>query len=201
MARQRTGIMGGTFDPVHAGHIAVARSVADQLELDRVLFMPAGNPHFKIGQDVSPVEDRVEMVRLAIEGVPGFELDLREVRRPGVTYTADTLEEMSSECPATDLFFIVGTDSALTLPKWKDSGKIASLCTVVVAKRPGERTDQAAAALDSSSEHFKAVYLDVPQVDVSSTMVRDMAAAGKSLAGIVPEKVEAYIEAAGLYSR
>ena len=112
---ERIGIMGGTFDPVHNGHLVIARSVADQLGLDRVLFIPAGNPNFKQDQKLASAADRVRMVELAIANEPDFELDLREVERPGVTYTADTLEELVRCHEDARLFFIMGTDSAITL--------------------------------------------------------------------------------------
>lgn len=142
---ERIGIMGGTFDPVHNGHLVIARSVADQLGLDRVLFIPAGNPNFKQDQKLASAADRVRMVELAIaEPSPDFELDLREVERPGVTYTADTLEELARCHEDARLFFIMGTDSAITLPGWKRAEDIARLCTVVVAIAPGSRRNECA---------------------------------------------------------
>ena len=132
---ERIGIMGGTFDPVHNGHIVIAKSVAEQLDLDRVLFIPAGNPNFKQGQELASAANRAHMVALAIEDEPLFELDLCEVERAGVTYTADTLEELAQCHEDAQFFFIMGTDSAVTLPGWKRVADVARLCTIVVAKQ------------------------------------------------------------------
>lgn len=195
----RIGIMGGTFDPVHEGHLSIARAAASQLELDRVLFIPTGSPHFKLGQKIAPAHDRMRMLGLAIAGDPMFELDEREVRRSGVTYTADTLEELTEAYPGSELFFIAGADSASTLPTWKRAEDIARLCTVVVAQRPGSSAQDAKDALESSSISFSAVYIDAPQVDVSSTRVREGIARGDGAEGLVPRDVTDYIQARSLY--
>ncbi len=196
---ERIGIMGGTFDPVHNGHLVIARSVADQLGLDRVLFIPAGNPNFKQDQKLASAADRVRMVELAIANEPDFELDLREVERPGVTYTADTLEELVRCHEDARLFFIMGTDSAITLSGWKRSEDVARLCTVVVAHRPGQSTQRVRDALAANPVAFDVMYLDVPQVDVSSTQVRERIALGQGVDGMLPASVEAYVAQAGLY--
>lgn len=177
--------MGGTFDPVHNGHLVIARSVADQLGLDRVLFIPAGNPNFKQDQKLASAADRVRMVELAIANEPDFELDLREVERPGVTYTADTLEELARCHKDAQLFFIMGTDSAITLPGWKRAEDVARLCTVVVAHRPGQSTQRVRDALAANPVAFDVMYLDVPQVDVSSTQVRERIALGQGVDGVL----------------
>lgn len=197
--RERIGIMGGTFDPVHNGHLVIAKSVAEQLGLDRVLFIPAGNPNFKQGQRLASAADRAHMVELAIEGEALFELDLREVERPGITYTADTLEELAQCYEGTQLFFIMGTDSAITLPDWKRAADVARLCTIVVAKRPGQSTQQMRDALAASSIDFDIVYLDVPQVDVSSTQLREQIAQGQDVSDMIPPSVAAFLAETGLY--
>ncbi|MEI3377232.1 MAG: nicotinate-nucleotide adenylyltransferase [Coriobacteriales bacterium] len=197
--RERIGIMGGTFDPVHNGHLAVAASVAKQLDLDRVLFIPTGNPNFKQGLKIAPASERAHMVALAIKGEPLFQLDLREVERSGVTYTADTLEELTRCHEGAQLFFIMGTDSALTLPGWKRAEDVARLCTVVVAKRPGQSTRQVREVLAASLLDFDVVYLDVPQVDVSSTQLRERIAQGRDVSDMIPTSVMAYIDQTGLY--
>lgn len=195
----RIGIMGGTFDPVHEGHLAIARAAADQLALDRVLFVPAGNPHFKLGQKIASAHDRVRMVELAIAGEPLFELDEREVERQGVTYTADTLEELVAVYPGAELFFIMGADSAETLPTWKRADDIARLCTVVVAQRPSISEHAAKDALEASSSGFNVIYIDAPLVDASSTGVRECVAQGSGVQDVVPPSVADYIQAHGLY--
>ena len=131
----RLGIMGGTFDPVHDAHLEIARAVADALGLARVLFIPTGNPHFKLDQHVTPALQRARMVELAIADDPRFGLDLREVERPGVTYTVDTLRELRCEYPDTELCFIVGADSAETLVHWRGAAEIARLCVRAATSR------------------------------------------------------------------
>lgn len=196
---ERIGIMGGTFDPVHNGHLVIAKSAAEQLGLQRVLFMPAGNPHFKLDQQVSSARDRAHMVKRAIESEPLFELDMREVERTGVTYTADTLEELTAQYPGARIFFLLGTDAALGLPNWRRADDVARLCTAVVMRRPGESTQAVRDALAASPIDFDVVFLDVPQVDVSSTQVREHAAQGLPVDGMVPPAVAQYIDTANLY--
>ena len=198
-ADARIGIMGGTFDPVHNGHLAIARSAAEQLELSQVLFIPAGNPHFKRNQEVTSASQRADMVALAIEDDSLFALDLCEVERKGITYTADTLEELTQRYEGARLFFIMGTDSAITLPGWKRAEDVARLCTIVVAKRPGQSTERVREALATSSVDFDVMYLDVPQIDVSSTQLREDVARGRDVSAMIPALVEAYISQMGLY--
>ena len=195
----RIGIMGGTFDPVHNGHIAIARSAAEQLELSRVLFIPAGNPHFKQDQEVTLASKRADMVALAIADDSLFALDLCEVERGGITYTADTLEELTQSYEGARLFFIMGTDSAITLPGWKRAEDVARLCTIVVAKRPGQSTQRVRELLAASPVDFDVMYLDVPQVDVSSTQLREDIACGRDVSDMIPASVGAYISQMGLY--
>ena len=195
----RIGIMGGTFDPVHNGHIAIARSAAEQLELSRVLFIPAGNPHFKQDQEVTLASKRADMVALAIADDSLFALDLCEVERGGITYTADTLEELTQSYEGARLFFIMGTDSAITLPGWKRAEDVARLCTIVVAKRPGQSTQRVREVLAASPVDFDVMYLDVPQVDVSSTQLREDIACGRDVSDMIPASVGAYISQMGLY--
>lgn len=193
------GIMGGTFDPVHNGHLAIAASVAEQLQLDQVLFIPTGNPNFKQDMHLTSAKQRAHMVELAIAGNPLFKLDTCEIDRPGVTYTADTLEVLKERLPDANLYFIMGTDTAATLVHWKRAQDVARLCTIVVAHRPGQLTDQVRQAHEKSMIAFTMLYLDVPQVAVSSTEIRARVARGQSVAGMLPDTVIAYIEQTGLY--
>ena len=172
MPEERIGIVGGTFDPIHNGHLSLGLSVSNALQLDRVLFMPTGNPHFKLDQRVTPAAQRTEMVRLAIEGIPKFELDCREVRRQGVTYTVDTLEELHVQYPDARLFFIIGADSAQTLVHWKAAQRLAQLATFVVTQRPGVDFDEVRRVHAQSPIEFDFEFMDVPQLDISSTDIR-----------------------------
>ena len=193
------GIMGGTFDPVHNGHLAIAQSAYEQLGLDRVLFIPTGNPNFKQGQAVTPAKKRARMVELAIADYPHFELDCCEIERAGITYTADTLEELAERFPQVKPYFIMGADSAATLVHWRRAEKVAELCTVVVAKRPGQSIEQVRKAHEEYPLDFSILYLDVPQIDVSSTMIRECVCRGESVAGMLPDSVIDYIMQEGLY--
>lgn len=199
-SRMRIGIMGGTFDPVHNGHLTIAKSAAEQLGLQQVLFMPTGNPHFKLDQHVTDAAKRARMVELAIAQEPLFTLDLREVQREGVTYTADTLEELQAQHDDAELFFFLGTDAARMLPQWRRAETVARLCKPVVLRRPGEDTQSVKEAMESSDCDFDAIYLDVPQVDISSTGLRQRIADGLEIDGMVPQAVAQYIAENDLYS-
>lgn len=195
----KIGIMGGTFDPIHNGHLEVAKSVAAQLGLERVLFIPTGNPHFKLDKKVTDAHTRAQMVELAIAGCPDFEIDMCEVERPGVTYTADTLEELTERNPKAVFYFIMGADSAKTLVHWRRAQRVAELCRIVVVQRPGESAEETERAFENSTFHIDALFVDVPQVDVSSTEIRGRVARRESIANLVPASVADYIEQAGLY--
>ena len=199
MPNERIGILGGTFDPIHNGHLSLGRSVLEALQLDRVLFIPTGNPHFKLGQQMTPACERAQMVRLAIEGIPKFELVLREVRRAGVTYTVDTLEELRVQDPDARLFFIIGADSAETLVHWKEARHLAQLATFVVTQRPGVNFEHVRQVHAQSSIDFDSEFVDAPQLDISSTEIRRAIARGESVEGLVPPAVIEYIASEGLY--
>lgn len=198
-APERIGIMGGTFDPVHNGHIVMAESASEQLQLDRVLFIPTGNPNFKQGQQVTPAQDRVEMLKLALQDKPHFELDLREVERPGVTYSADTLEELHEEFPGAELYFLMGVDSAQTIVHWRRAERVAELCKVVAVQRPGYSFDSIDRAMEQSDIDFELICLEIDAVDVSSTEVRRRISCGETVQGLVPDAVIEYIVEHGLY--
>ena len=132
----RIGVFGGTFDPIHAGHLAIARAAREQARLDKVLFVIAAAPPHKPGDSITPAETRVAMTAAAIAGVPGFELSRIELDRPGPSYTADTLNLLHEEMPEAQLFFIVGYDSALDLPKWRRPEEIVGAATLLIAPRP-----------------------------------------------------------------
>ena len=191
--------MGGTFDPIHNGHLAIAKSVADQLALDCVLFIPTGNPHFKLDQHVTPAEMRAQMVELAIADEPRFKLDRCEIDRPGVTYTADTLEDLTSRFPNTELFFIMGADSAMTLMHWKRAERVAELCDVVVVQRPGQQTDESQELFEHLPFQINALFIDAPQLDISSTDIRERVRDGRSIEGLVPDSIIEYTTQKDLY--
>ena len=198
---EKIGILGGTFDPVHNGHLVKAGEALERLELDRVLFMVAGDPWMKreTGQTVSPAHHRLEMVRLAVAGDPAFVTDDREVRRPGPTYTVDTLDELAAGHHGADLFLLLGSDTLASLRDWHMPRRVLELAQVVVLDRPG--TAPGVAALDRIAPGASArthVLPDAP-LDVSSSALRLKVVAGEPIREWVPESVATYIVAHGLY--
>lgn len=196
----KLGVLGGTFDPIHLGHLAAAEAARAALSLDRILFIPAGDPYLKAGTAVSSGEDRLAMVRAAIEGHMDYEASTIELDRPGPTYTEVTLAELQeSYGSATKLHFIVGADTVRDLTRWRAPAEVLSRCTLVVMGRPAQG-ELDLATLDAiapgSAERAVAVALDV---EVSATEVRRRAAEGKSLEGLVPPAVERYVRLHNLY--
>lgn len=185
----RRGIFGGSFDPVHNGHLIVAGAAADALRLDRVHFVPACVQPFKAGRQHASPADRVAMLLAALPHDTRFELDTREIEREGVSYTVDTLREFAAEFPGDELSLLVGADAARDLPGWRDASAIPQLAEVVVLTRPGEEVPR----------HLAARTLSVPAVEVSATQVRDRARRGESLEDLVPAAVARYIESHRLY--
>jgi nicotinate-nucleotide adenylyltransferase len=198
----KTGILGGTFDPVHRGHLAIAEEAKKSLELDTVLFMPAGQPWMKTGNRITPVHHRVEMVRRAIAGIPYCRLSTIEVDRKGKTYTVDTLEEMKTSLDEGDeLYFILGVGSLGELPCWREPERIIELCKLIVAPRPGcPEPDLEALGAKIKGLKRRVILLNGPRLDISATVIRERLARGLSIAHLVPEAVEKYIIENGLYS-
>lgn len=193
----RLGVFGGTFDPPHVGHVAIAREVADRLRLDRVIWMPAGAPPHKPDQPVSPAPVRLEMTRAAAAGEPRFEVSELEIRRPGPSYTVDTLRELRTAHPDADLFLILGADQIRTFATgWREPETILELATLALMDRAG---DDAAEASPDLPGMERAVHVPVPRVDVSSTEVRALVAGGGDVSGLVPSGVLAVMEREGLY--
>ena len=197
----KIGILGGTFDPIHNGHIRVAEETKKQLALDKVMFVLAGQPWMKADRAVSPAGHRVEMVRLAIAGRPDFELSLSEVNRPGSTYTVETISDLRAQFgEKTELFFIVGWDGLLHLPRWKDTSRLVKLCRIVAVPRPGYvmpdlmKLERQIPGLSESL-----ILLDKPEIDISATEIRKRVAEGLSIYGLVPAPVERYIKEHNLY--
>jgi len=197
----RLGVLGGTFDPPHVGHLILAEEARTRLRLEKVLFVPASDPWRKAGQEVTPVEHRLAMVRLMLGGDPYFEVSTLEVERPGPSYTVDTLDALHEQYgPELELYFIVGEDALRDLPNWKDPARIVSLACLAVAPRPhrggvGEIDLNAAVPRLSKCT----VPLPMPAIDISSTALRERARAGLSLRYLVPLAVEEYIRRHGLY--
>ena len=191
---QRLGIVGGTFDPIHIGHVLLALFALERLPLDRVLFVPAAYPpHKESRPDTAPVEDRWAMVRLAIEALPHFQASRVELDRPGKSYTVDTLRQLRADHPDCDLHLIIGEDNVSQLSTWYDPQGILDLCTVVAGSRVTADLD----ADSALARHI--VALDSPLFQISSTEIRQRLADDLPVRYLLPESVEAYIRDRKLY--
>ncbi len=188
----RRGILGGTFDPPHFGHLFMGEVAYWQLDLDVVTFMPAGSPWQKNDQSVSDPRHRLDMTRLAIAGIPYFEADAREVDRDGWTYTADTLRTFPLD---EEIAVILGADAASRLPTWERHEEVTARAKIAVMPRPGYTRDQVSAALGADGY----VWLDGPELDISGTVIRERLVAGKPVRFLMPEAVRAYTDAVGLH--
>jgi nicotinate-nucleotide adenylyltransferase len=190
----RIGVFGGTFDPPHVGHLLVANDAREALELDRLIFVPAGAQPFKV--DTPPVataQDRLEMVRLAVADDANYAVDDAEINRKGLSFTVDTLEHLSERNPAARLYLLMGEDVLAGFEKWRSPARIRQLATLVVVSRGG----LAGSVADPATSAVLRV--STRRVDVSSTEIRERRRAGKSIKGFVPESVERFIDVRGLY--
>lgn len=201
VGEKRIGVMGGTFDPPHLGHLIMAEEAAVELRLERVLFAPAGMQPFKLGEPVTPAEHRVRMVELAIGGNPCFALTRADVERPGPSYTVHLLEIIQRQLGReAELFFILGADSLADLPSWREPSRILELARVVAAPRRGAAVRELSAPNISPARlRDRVIYLDAPVVDVSSTELRDRVREGRPIRYLVPDAVEQYIREHSLY--
>jgi nicotinate-nucleotide adenylyltransferase len=193
------GVLGGTFDPIHIGHLVVAEEARIKLGLREVLFVPAGQPWLKLGRNITLAVHRVEMVRHAIADNPHFKLCTLEVERPGPSYTVDTLamlhKQLGSEA---SLFFILGRDTLAELPLWKEPEKVVQLCRLVVAPRLGSKDlKHLETAIPGLLD--KVIQLDMPVIGISSSGIRQRIAQGLSIRYLVPVEVEKYITEQKIY--
>ncbi len=191
LAPVRIGLLGGTFDPPHLAHLHTGEVAYRQLDLDVVLFIPAGSPWQKAGRTVSGPEYRWEMTRLATAGIEYFEADEREVHREGWTYTADTL---SSFDPKDEIVLILGADAACGLPTWDRAQEVVDRTTLAVAPRAGTPTERVAASVRGEF-----VLLDMVELDISGTVIRERIAEGRSARFLVRDGVWRYMTSNGLY--
>lgn len=195
------GVLGGTFDPVHNGHISVAEEAKGHLNLAEVLFVPAGRPWLKADSPILAAEHRVQMVRLAITGVPYFKLSTMEIDRPGPSYTVDTIAELQAQLgKADELFFIMGWDSLAQLQRWRQPARLITMCYLVAVPRPGyllPDLNSLEAAIPGLSRRL--ILLDKPEVDIDATGIRERVTRGLSIRHSVPEVVDDYIRQHKLY--
>ena len=195
----RMGILGGTFNPPHLGHLVAAQEAYRELDLDHVTLIPASSPPHKPVEDEPGPEHRLELCRLAIGDDERFTVSDLEVRRDGLSYTVDTLEVLSTQAPTNDLFLILGGDIAAGLPKWHKPERVLELATVAIAKRRGTAKASVVQALAQLTGGERATFFEMPRIGISSTMVRRRVRAGQPIRYFVPDDVMHYIETHGLY--
>jgi len=199
----RLGLLGGTFDPVHYGHLLLAESAREQCRLDQVLFLPAAVPPHKRNQELSPAETRIEMLELAIAGHKAFSVSRYEIDRGGVSYTVETLTHFRQQDPDGELFFLLGADMLHDLPNWRDAARVCQLALPVTVRRPGTgEPDFGCLAGIASAERIATIrchQLEMPQIDLSSTEIRRRVAAGLSIRHQAPRAVEEYIQTHRVY--
>ena len=199
----RIGILGGTFDPIHNGHLAIAAAVLRCLNLDRVMLIPAGKPWLKAEQHVTSPGHRLAMTRLAVEGRPGLEVSSMEVDRPGATYTVDTLAKLRHEFGEdVHLYLILGMDSIRELRRWRQPETLFAMCTVVAVSRPdSEDVSSSEIERDFPAATGRTISIRGPMLAISATEIRRAIADGRSISDLMPSSVERYIQDHQLYPR
>lgn len=195
----RVGILGGTFNPPHVGHLVCGQEAHRELDLDRVLLIPARDPPHKPVEAEPGPEHRLELCRLAVAGDERFAVSELELRREGPSFTVDTLNMLTSQAPTDELVLILGGDIAAGLPLWRDPERVLELATVAIAKRRGTSKEEIRSALSGLRGGERAKFFKMPPIGISSTMVRRRVAAGQPIRYFVPEPVREYIERHGLY--
>jgi nicotinate-nucleotide adenylyltransferase len=188
----RIGVLGGTFDPPHMGHLIVASTAFDALRLDRLLFVPAAAPPHKLGLVVATAEQRLRMVRLAVQGDPRFEVDDLEIRRPGASYTVDTLRALRERDPEGELFFLLGADQLRELHTWREPDEVARLACLAVLSRGGDEI--------ADADRYRIRPVAVPRIDIAATEIRRRIRVGESIRYLVAEPVREMIERERLYA-
>lgn len=200
--KQKVGIMGGTFNPPHIGHLLLAQWAMEECGLNKVLFIPTGTPYMKQRSEIADSFKRLEMVRLAIQGSPQFFVSDIEVAREGATYTCDTLEQLCQANPETEFYFIMGADCLFSIENWHEPERIFAACKVIAAARnasPMEKLEEKRLEL-IRRYHAEIVLIKFPEMDISSTMIRRRVKEGKNIRYMVPDAVMEYIEQNRLYS-
>lgn len=201
MAEFKVGVLGGTFDPIHLGHLIIAEEVRQRVGLEEVLFVPAGQPWLKGEKSISAAQHRLEMAILATASDPHFNVSTIELERPGSTYSVDTITELKAGLGArAKLYLIVGFDALAELPSWKNPKRLVEMCQLVGVARPGyAEFDLRSLESSISGASERIMIVDVPQIDISATGIRRRVAQGLSIRYLVPEVVERYIAEHNLY--
>jgi nicotinate-nucleotide adenylyltransferase len=197
----KIGVLGGTFDPVHLGHIAMAEEVRASLELYEVILVPAGQPLLKPEHPITPAEHRLQMLCLAIADRPHFKVSAMELERPGPSYTVDTIAELRGQYSREDeIFFILGWDSLAQLADWREPSRIIKMCYLVAVPRPGfTRPNQEALEVSVPKISPRVVFLEKPWLDISASAIRELAERGLPIDHLVPKPVAEYIREHKLY--
>ena len=195
------GVLGGTFDPVHNGHLILADVASEQLNLSDMLFVPVGQPWLKTERIITPAQHRLQMLRLALDDRPQFRISEMEIERHGPTYTIDTIKELKDGLNADDeLFFILGQDSLMQVPQWHDAPSLIQLCYLAAAPRPGvKKPDLKALEAEIPGIKQRVMLMKEPKVDITATDIRERVAKGLSVRHLVPEPVNRYIKEQKLY--
>ncbi|MEO1527956.1 MAG: nicotinate-nucleotide adenylyltransferase [Planctomycetota bacterium] len=199
----RIGIFGGSFDPVHVGHLWIGEAATECLKLDRLLWIPTATQPLKPGGAVASDQQRFEMLRLAISGRDGHVVDDREIRREGTSYSIDTVSELQAESPGNDWFFILGSDSLASMPKWKDTDRLLNQVTLAVVQRGGEPAIDFTVLeglCDSARlDLFRCSIVTMPVIEISSSEIRTRVGEGRGVRYRVPHAVETYLRDHRLY--
>ena len=199
----RIGIFGGSFDPVHLGHLWIAEAATERLALDRLLWIPSATQPLKPDGPVAGNEQRLEMLRLAISGRAGHEVDDREIRRAGVSYSVDTVTELGKENPGADLFLIIGSDSLSSMRRWHQPERLLSQVVLAVVQRGGEEPIDFSVLQGLVGQDyidlFRQYVIEMPVIEISSSEIRERAGQGSSVRHRVPRAVEAYLAANRVY--
>lgn len=197
----KIGIMGGTFNPIHHGHLILSEYIRTNFKLDKILFIPTGNPPHKSGRDVLNGDIRLKMVEIAIKSNENFDLMDVEIKRQGLSYTIDTLMNLKDIYKGSKLYLIVGADTLLSMHTWKDYEKILSMTSIIVADRLGLNNHDLSEEISRlNSQNGNNIFqVDTPIIEISSTSIRDRIKKGLSIKYLVPEPVENYIYKNELY--
>lgn len=196
----RVGLLGGTFDPVHLGHLVLAEQCREQARLDEVWFVPAGTPPHKGGRTITAPKHRLEMLKISVSGTPWFSICELELERDGPSYTVDTLEQLKSRHSECEFHLLVGADMLADFPNWREPARIAAMCRIVAVNR-GRDLDPVRAVARQLAQTLAAdvQVIEMPAIDISATDIRQRVYQGRSIRFLTPRGVEMYIAAQGLY--
>ena len=199
----KIGVLGGTFDPVHNGHLAIAEEARAYLNLNEVIFLPAGQPWMKADRSISPARHRTAMLALALQTRPYFKFSTIEIEHQGPSYSVNSIAELKMQAvEPTDWYFILGWDNLSKIPQWKEPAKLLQLCFLAAVPRPGyERPNMKKLEATLPGISKRVILMDKPRLEISATDIRNKVAQGLPISGLVPETVERYIKENGLYRK